>query len=51
MDEIHNLLDAAGEGNLDDVKQYLDRGVPVDSKDDRKGYNDKYTVYCWVSTI
>ena len=51
MDEIHNLLDAAGKGNLDDVKNYLDRGVPVDSKDDRDNINDKGTMYCWVSTI
>ena len=51
MDEIHNLLEAAGEGNLDDVKKYLNRGVPVDSKDDRVGANDKRTMYCRVSTI
>ena len=51
MDETHNLLDAAGEGNLVDVMQYLDSGVPVDSRDDREGYNYKHTMYCSVSTI
>ena len=51
MEEVHNLLDAASLGNLDDVKQCLDRGMPVDSKDDRKGGNEKCEVYNRVSTI
>ena len=45
MEEIYNLLDAAFAGNLRGVKQHLDRGVPVDSKDDRnRGFH-------YVSTI
>ena len=45
MDHGQNLLKAAHEGKLDDVKSYLELGVHIDTKDDRIGG------FHYVSTI
>ena len=51
MEHGQNLLKAAHEGNLDDVKSYLELGVHIDTKDDRNDYDPVTNINHHVSTI
>ena len=51
MEDTYNLLDAAFKGQLDAVKEYLQRGLSIDTADDRGGWNDDRTYFCYVSAI